>query len=168
MHLVGRDLHAKVATGDHDRVGLADDGFDLGQGREFLNLGENPRSFADDGAQGVDIGGLLHEGQGNPINSKRQAEIQIGPIIGGKYRQIQHAVGQIHPLAVTGCDGGRRPQARSNPPASPAAPWLPRGPARPLCPVAGINSGEFVGHSRNLGSDALQYYRRYSGCSGAR
>ncbi|MNV53290.1 hypothetical protein D3C71_1454300 [compost metagenome] len=98
-HLLRRQFHAKIATGHHDGVGGLDDLSDALQRLGLLDLGDQPGTAADAGAQVLDIACALHERQRNPVHSQRQAELEIGDVLGGQRAERQDGVGHVDALA---------------------------------------------------------------------
>ena len=95
-----RDLDAEVAARDHDGVGQADDVLDLVESRRLFDLRDEAGAVADQAARFDQVAGLLHEGQGDPIDAKLQAEGEVGAVLGGERRQVENRAGQVDALAV--------------------------------------------------------------------
>lgn len=95
-----RNLHAQVATGDHDRVGEADNVIDMFKRCRLFDLGHDPGAITDQPAGLDDVSGLLDERKRHPVDPQFQAEGEIGPVLRGQWRQIQDSTGDIDALAV--------------------------------------------------------------------
>ena len=72
----------------------------MGEGGGALDLGHQTRPVPDQGAGLQHVGGLLHEGQGHPVDPEVEAKGQVGAVLGGQGRQVEDGAGDIHPLAV--------------------------------------------------------------------
>ena len=95
-----RDLHAEVAARHHHGVREADDVVDALQGLGLLHLGHDAGPVADQPARLDHVGGLLHEGERDPVDAELQPEGEVGPVLGGERRDVQQGAGEVDALAV--------------------------------------------------------------------
>mmetsp|Transcript_4182 Transcript_4182/g.13448 ORF Transcript_4182/g.13448 Transcript_4182/m.13448 type:complete len:385 (+) Transcript_4182:695-1849(+) len=107
-HLLGRDLHAEVAAGDHDAVRGGEDLVELVEPLLVLNL----CNHLDGGAVAVlgllerlfdevDVLCRLDKGGGDEVDLVRHAKVlQVVDVLGLQHGQVHLDVGQVHVLAL--------------------------------------------------------------------
>jgi hypothetical protein len=97
---LGRELDAKVAAGDHHRVGDVENRIQPLDRSRLFDLGEQAGAAADQFLGLGDIFGTLDETQGDPVNSLAEREFEVAAILVGQRRDRHDDVGHINALAV--------------------------------------------------------------------
>ena len=108
-HLLRGHFHAQIAARHHDRVAFCDDGIQTVDGRGLFQLGHNLGTALDDVFDFHDVFGTLHKRQSHPVDTQRQAVVQISPVLLGQGREGQHNTRHIHALAVRHDTTGNHP-----------------------------------------------------------
>ena len=102
-HLLRRQLDPQVAPGDHQAVERLDDGVEVGDRLRLLDLGDDRHVAADrlhDQPDGVHVGRLPHERQGDKVDPEAEGEGQVVDVLGGHGRGAEPGAGQVHALVV--------------------------------------------------------------------
>ena len=85
-HVLMRNFDAEITPRNHDGVAQLDDVVDPLECCRLLDLGHQAGAVADQASRLDDVGGLLHEGQGDPVHAEVQTELQIEAVLGGERR----------------------------------------------------------------------------------
>ena len=98
-----RDFDAEIAARDHDAVGFAHDGFQVGDGLLVLDFGDDERrglSLLEQFPQLQQVAGFADERKRDEIHAHFEAEPDVLDVLGGERGQADFDAGQIDVAAA--------------------------------------------------------------------
>ncbi len=95
-----RNLDAKIAASDHDRITEPDDVVDVIERGGLLDLCHQLGPIADEPARLDHVPGLLDKRQSDPVDTESQSEGKIGAIFLGQRRKVENRARKVDPLSV--------------------------------------------------------------------
>jgi hypothetical protein len=93
-------FHPQIAPRDHDPVGHREDLVEGLHRRGLLDLGQDRGAALGQPARLFHVGGPLHEGQRQPVDTELADELEVLAVLFGQRGQRQDHVGHVHALAV--------------------------------------------------------------------
>ena len=94
---------AEVAAGDHDAVGVFEDGFEVLDGLGFFELGDDPGFKAEGGDAEFDVADVFRgadEGDGDGVNAVLHAELEVLLIFLGEGGDADGDAGKVDALVL--------------------------------------------------------------------
>ena len=103
-HLVGGDLHAQIAPGNHDAVGGGDDAVQIVHALPVLDFGDDAdglsAALVEESADLRHVGGPADEGGGDEVKVVLHGEAQVVPVPVGEGGQGDGHAGDVDALVV--------------------------------------------------------------------
>jgi hypothetical protein len=104
--LLGGEFDAEIAAGDHHRIRMLDDAFEIIEGCGLLDLGNDRNAGAEGFARHHDIGGALDEGEGDVVDAVLQRKEAVGDVLLCERRNRNRAPGGGDAFAAQDAAGG--------------------------------------------------------------